>query len=253
MAKHNCAICGAEVGLMSGQKLADGNYICRKVCRKKTLKYFDCVPATLDDVTSHIAQVEKGTKIWSELLLPLKKSKNKDEKLKQLGTGDLYVSPSTGLVALVETRYKFIVFGKSEFACVYRLADLVQYDFEEETVKNSEGKEEKKEFCRMFFHNTAGLYSFRFEISNSMEFKSLEKYFDTLFGIQKTLGNSINNAKKQWAAIKDVAGAVKAAATGAEDVEEKAAAAAESLGTYLEGDRTELIAKADAALAKVQY
>ena len=81
MAKHNCAICGAEVGLMSGQKLADGNYICRKVCRKKTLKYFDCVPATLDDVTSHIAQVEKGTKIWNELLLPLKKSKNKDEKL----------------------------------------------------------------------------------------------------------------------------------------------------------------------------
>ena len=28
---------------------------------------------------------------------------------------------------------------------------------------------------------------------------------------------------------------------------------AESLGTYLEGDRTELVAKADAALAKVQY
>ena len=40
MAKHNCAICGAEVGLMSGQKLADGNYICRKVCRKKTMKLF---------------------------------------------------------------------------------------------------------------------------------------------------------------------------------------------------------------------
>lgn len=30
MAKHNCAICGAEIGLMSSQKLADGNYICRK-------------------------------------------------------------------------------------------------------------------------------------------------------------------------------------------------------------------------------
>ena len=116
MAKHNCAICGAEVGLMSGQKLADGNYICRKVCIKKTLKYFDCIPATLDDVTAHIAQVEKGTKIWNELLLPLKKSKNKDEKLKQLGTGNLYVSPSTGLVALVETNYKFIIFGKTQRA-----------------------------------------------------------------------------------------------------------------------------------------
>ena len=105
----------------------------------------------------------------------------------------------------------------------------------------------------MFFHNTAGLYTFRFEISNSLEFKSLEKYFDTLFGIQKTLGNSINNAKKQWEAIKDAAGAVKAAATGAEDVEEKAQAAAESLGTYLEGDRTKLIEIADIALSHVQY
>ena len=38
MAKHNCAICGAEVGLLSEQKLADGNYICRKVCSKKTFK-----------------------------------------------------------------------------------------------------------------------------------------------------------------------------------------------------------------------
>ena len=79
MAKHNCAICGAEVGLVSEQKLVDGNFICRKVCKKKTLKIFDCVHATLDDVTSHIAQVEKGTKIWYELLLPLKKSKNKEK------------------------------------------------------------------------------------------------------------------------------------------------------------------------------
>ena len=252
MAKNTCAICGAEVNLFTGQQLADKTHICRKVCAKKCLKNFDFVPATLDEVKSHIEQVEKGTKIWNQIFVPLQKTKVKEEKLKRFGA-PLYVSPSTGLMALVETRYKFIVFGKSQLACVYRIADLASYEYEEESVKNSEGKIEKKEFCRMFFHNTAGLYSFRFEISNSLEFKSLEKYFDTLFGIQKTLGNSINNAKKQWAAIKDVAGAVKAAASGDENVEEKAAAAAESLGTYLEGDRTELIAKADAALAGVQY
>ena len=40
MAKHTCAICGAEVNLMSGQKLADGNYICRKNCGKKCFKVF---------------------------------------------------------------------------------------------------------------------------------------------------------------------------------------------------------------------
>ena len=66
------------------------------------------------------------------------------------------LSPSTGLVALVETRYKFIVFGKSEFACVYRLADLVQYDYDEEVVKNSEGKEEKKSFRFIVARMTPG-------------------------------------------------------------------------------------------------
>jgi len=251
MAKNTCAICGAEVNLFTGQQLADKTHICRKVCAKKCLKLFDFVPATIDEVKSHMEQVEKGTKAWNQIFIPLQKTKVKEEKLKRFGA-NIYVSPSTGLMALVETRYKFIVFGKSQLACVYRIADLASYEYEEESVKNSEGKIEKKEFCHMFFNNTAGLYDFRFEISNSLEFKSIEKYFDTMFGIQKTLGNSINNAKKQMAAIKDIAGAVKAAATGAEDLEEKAATAAESLGNYLEGDRTELIAKADAALAKVQ-
>ena len=252
MAKNTCAICGAEVNVFTGQALADKTHICRKVCAKKCLKNFDFIPATLDEVKSHIEQVEKGTKIWNQIFIPLQKTKVKEEKLKRFGS-PLYVSPSTGLMALVETRYKFIVFGKSQFACVYKIADLASYELEQEKVKNSEGKEQTKNYCRLFFHNTSGLYNFRFEVSGEMEYKSLANYFDKLFGIEKTLGNSINNAKKQWAAIKDIAGAVKAAATGAEDVEEKAKDAAESLGTYLAGDRTELIAKADAALAQVQY
>ena len=251
MAKNTCAICAAEVNVFTGQQLADKTYICRKVCAKICLRAFDFIPANLDEVKSHIEQVEKGTKAWNQIFIPLQKTKVKEEKLKRFGA-DIYVSPSTGLMALVETRYKFIIFGKSQLACVYRIADLASYEYEEEKIKNSEGKEETKHFCHLFFHNTSGLYDFRVALSGNMEFNKLEKYFDTLFGIQKTLGNSINNAKKQWNAIKDVAGAVKAAATGAEDVEEKAKDAAESLGKYLAGDRTELIAKADAALAKVQ-
>ena len=205
-------------------------------------------------MVSHIDQVEFGTKAWNQIIVPLTKTKVKEEKLKRFGkNGELYVSPSTGLVALTENRYKIFIFGKTTLACVYRLADLYGYDYESEEVKNSDGKVETRHFCVLMFNNTPGLYQVRLEIRSSREFDDMAKYFDTQFGIQKTLGNSINNAKKQLAAIKDVAGAVKAAATGAEDVEEKAAAAAESLGTYLEGDRTELIAKADAALAKVQY
>lgn len=250
MAKHNCAICGTEIGLLTEQKLADGNYICRKVCSKKTFKVFDKVAATLGDVNAHIDQIEKGTRIWNELLLPLKKSKNKDEKLKQLGVGDplLYVSPSTGLVALVETRYKFFIFGKSEHVCVYRLADLVSYEYEDELVKNSEGKLDKKEYCAMVFQNTAGLHSFRLEMSNSKDYESTAKYFDTLFGIQRTLGNSFNNAKRQLDAIKAAAGAVKAGINGTLD-EAQTMDAMNKVGAYLQGDRTQWIAKADAALA----
>ena len=253
MAKHNCAICGAEVGLMSEQKLADGNYICRKVCSKKTFKNFDKVSATLGDVTAHIEQIEKGTRIWNELLLPLKNAKNKDAKLKCFGVGGplLYVSPSTGLVALVETRYKIFIFGKTELACVYRLADLVEYDYEEEKVQNAEGKMETKEYCAMMFKDTAGMYGFRLAVSGKKEYESIAKYFDTLFGIQKTLGNSFKNAKRQLDAIKSVADTVKAAAAGNLD-EAQAAGTVDALDTYVHGDRTELIAKADAALAKFQ-
>ena len=250
MAKHNCAICGAEVGLLSEQKLADGNYICRKVCSKKTFKIFDKVEATLGDVTNHLEQIEKGTRIWNELLLPLMKAKNKEEKLKAFGVGGplLYVSPSTGLVALVETRYKFFIFGKSQIACVYRLADLIQYNYEEEEVKTSEGKTETKEYCSMMFKDTVGMYGFRLEISNSKSYESMAKYFDTLFGIQKTLGNSIQNAKRQMNAIKAFAGAVKAAKDGTLD-EAQTENTMGALDASIYGDRSQWIAKADKALA----
>lgn len=250
MAKHNCAICGKEVGLTSGQKLADGNYICRKECGKKTFRMFDKVSASLGMVTAHIEQIEKGTKIWNELLLPLKKSKDKSEKLKSLGVGDplLYVSPSTGLVALVETRYKFMVFGKTEHACVYRLADLVRYEYEDEQVSGQDGKTEKKEYCFLVFKDTMGMSDFRLEVSGKKEYESISEYFDTLFGIQKTLGNSLKNAKRQIDAIKSAAGAVKAAVNGTLD-EEQAASTVEAVDAYVMGDRSEWIAKADAALA----
>jgi len=251
MAKHNCAICGAEVGLLSEQKLADGNYICRKVCAKKCLKIFNKVEATLDSVNSHIAQIDFGTKAWQQIFVPLTKTKVKEEKLKRFGkNGELYVSPSTGLIALTENRYKIFIFGKTTLACVYRLADLYGYDYESEEVKNSEGKTETKHFCNLLFHNTPGLYVVRLEIRNVHEFNDMTKYFDTLFGIQKTLGNIKNTWKQQMGAIKAVAGAVKAVKDGTID-ETVAANTVDALDVAQYGDRTEWIAKADAALATV--
>lgn len=252
MAKHNCAICGAEVGLLAQQKLADGNYICRKVCAKKCLKLFDFIPASLDQVNSHIEQVEFGTKVWNQIFVPLKGTKNKDEKLRGLGQYDsLIVSPSTGLVALTQDDYKFFIFGKTTRACVFRVADLYFYDYETEVSKDSEGKEITKHFAHLIFNNTAGLFDFRLPVSSENDFEELEKYFNNLFGIQKTLRNSINNAKRQIDAIKAVAGAVKSVATGEND-EAKGAAAVEALDASVYGDRTEWIKKADAALATIK-
>ena len=250
MAKHTCAICGAEVGLISEQKLADGNYICRKVCVKKCMKLFNKVEATLDSVNSHIEQVEFGTKAWNQIFVPLTKTKVKAEKLKRFGkNGELYVSPSTGLVALTENRYKIFIFGKSTIACVYRLADLYGYDYDSETVKNSEGKEETKHYCVLTFNNTPGLYEVRLEV-RTREYEDMEKYFNTQFGIQKTLRNIGNTFKQQMNAAKAMAGAVKAVKDGTLD-EAQAEATADALNAAQYGDRTEWIAKADAALAKV--
>ena len=205
MAKHNCAICGAEVGLVSKQKLADGNYICRKVCAKKCLKIFDKVNATLDSVNAHIEQVEYGTKVWNQIFVPLKKAKKKEEKLKQFGTnGALFVSPSTGLVAVTENRYKIFIFGKTTLACVYRLADLYGYEYESEEVKTSDGKKETKHYCVLNFINTPGMSPVRMQIRHPNEFETMSKYFDTQFGIQKTLGNIKNTWKNQINAAKSV-------------------------------------------------
>ena len=252
MAKHTCAICGADVGLLSEQKLADGNFICRKVCAKKGFKALDLVSADLDTVKAHHAQVEFGTKVWNQIFEPLKKTKNKEEKLKSLGRGEyIYVSPSTGLIAYPDIRYKIFIFGKSTYACVYRIADLYGYEYEEETTKNSEGKEETKSYCRLLFHNTAGLYSFRIGVSGKKDYDDVCKYFDTMFGIQKTLGNMVNNFKSQMNAAKSIAETIKAAKDGTLDE----AQAGETVGTLdaaVYGDRTEWIAKADAALASVK-
>ena len=79
----------------------------------------------------------------------------------------------------------------------------------------------------------------------------MEKYFNTKFGIQKTLRNSINNAKRQINAVKSVVEAVKSAASGENDAE-KGVAAIEALDANFHGDRTEWIRKADEALAKVK-
>ena len=245
---NTCAICGATINVFQSQKLADGNYLCRKVCCKKALtKYFDFVHATLPEYQTHTAQVERGTKIWEQLFVPRLKTKDKAEKLERHHQ-PMIVAPGLGLAALLETRYKFMNFGKSEHACVFRLDDLVGYQTEKES-KIVDGKEQAEYFIHYAFRNTPGLSDFRVRYAGASECQAAEKYFNKLFGIQKTLGNSLNNSKRQMDAIKGIASAVSAAARGDDTVEAKAGAAFDALDAAVYGDRTELTARADAALA----
>lgn len=244
---NTCSICGAKINVFQAQKLADGNEICRKNCRAKGFRAFDYVHATLPQVTAHLAQVETGTKLWAQYFVPKMKEKDKAKKLRRFGSG-LYVAEDLGLMAFTQVDYTFFIFGKSTRACVYRIADLIGYDMEEIEEKTSNGTQ-KKTVARLSFTKTEGMYEFLLPTNGGKEFENLRKYFDTLFGIQKTLGNAMNNWNKQADAMKSVASGLKAVISGAENVEEKAAEAAGALDAAIYGDRTELIWKADAALS----
>lgn len=106
---NKCAICGAEINLFQTQKLADGNCICRKTCRKKGFKTYDYVHANLYGVQAHLAQVERGTKLWEHYFVPRKKIKDKTKKLKRFGS-PLYVAEDIGLMAYIQNDYKFMMF-----------------------------------------------------------------------------------------------------------------------------------------------
>ena len=246
---NKCAICGAEINLFQTQKLADKNCICRKTCRKKGFKTFDYVHADLYGVKAYLAQVDRGTKLWNYYFVPRIKTKDKTQKLKRFGS-PVYVAEDLGLMAYIQNDYKFIIFGKTTRACVYRIADLRAYNYEERIENNSgDSKPQKKSFVRMAFINTEGMSEISVEMNNIKAFQKLQKYFDTLFGVQKTLGNASNIWKAQAAAIKSAAAGVSAAIRGDTDASEKVGGAIESLDAAIYGDRTELIRRADEALA----
>jgi hypothetical protein len=247
MANHNCAICGASVNLFKQQKLADGNYICRKTCRAKGFKQMDYVNATLDQVKAHLKQVEYGTKLWKHYFTPRQKTNDKSQKLIRISSS-LYIARDIGLMALVDRRYKVFVFGKTEHACVYRIADLHEYSYEVEEKRSSDGKAETLHYVHLFFGNVEGLSDFKVKLSSKVFCEAAIKTFDELFGIQKTVGNIKNTWKRQVNAIKDVAAGVEAVASKSDGAAEKAAEAVDSLNTMVYGDRSEWIAKADAAL-----
>lgn len=248
---QTCAICGAEINLLQQQKLADGNFICRKTCRAKGMKLFDYVSASLPQVQEHLAQVELGTKLWQTYFEPMLKAP-KDQRPVNYCRGDLYILPSKGLVAVIENRYKFLIFGKSTIASVYRLGDLYEYDYREEQSTNSEGKVETKSYVRFIFRNVEGMSSFELEIFGQKSYEDMVKFLDKQFGIQKSLFNIGNNVKREINAVKSVIDAVQAAKNDDAGVQEKAEDAFDAMNAAKYGDRTGLWKLADEAIAAVK-
>lgn len=244
---NKCAICGAEVNVLQAQKLADGNCICRKNCRSKGMKIFDYVHADLNQVQAHLAQVERGTKLWEHYFVPKLKEKNKEKKLHNF-TGNIYIAADIGLMAVTQVDYKFMLFGKSTRACVYRIADLRNYEYEEEEKKTSNGTETKRQMY-VSFANTEGMYEFRERLRSTGDYRAFVEYFNKLFGIEKTWSNAKNTWKQQINAVKGVASGMKAVMSGADDAVEKAAAAGDAIDKAVLGDRDDLIRRANEALS----
>ena len=247
MANQKCAICGAEINLLQQQKLVDGSYICRKVCQKRGMKDFDYIHANLDEVEAHIKQVEDGTKIYEKLFIP-RKNKQVGQKPETLGNTTIAIAEDIGLMAKIENRYKFFIFGKTSIACVYRIADLYGYELEQEEKVNSEGKKETINYTHFYFWDTDGMADFRLRLRSH---NGAEKYFNKLFGIQKTIGNIKNTWKNQINAAKAMGSAAKSVISGSDDVEAKAEEAGQALDRMQFGDRTEWIAKAEKALSEL--
>lgn len=246
---NTCAICGAEVNLIKGQKLADGNYICRKNCRSKCMKLFDCVHADLNQVQAHIAQVEKGTKLYEHYFVEQKKERSKDKNNKLHNFwGKILVAPDIGLMAIIQVNYKFMFFGKSTRACVYRIADLCDYEYEEEKKTTSKGIETVRSMY-ISFVNAEGMFDCRIPLGSVTAYKDFMQYFNKLFKIEKTFKNAKNNLKSHINAVKSTDAGVKAMMSGADNAEEKVATAAKAIDAAVLGDRTELERRADEALA----
>ncbi|MBO4636957.1 MAG: hypothetical protein J5685_07405 [Clostridiales bacterium] len=240
---QKCAICGDDINLVQQLKLRDGNFICRGKCKKLGFKTFDYQHMALDDVKAHFAQVEKGTKIWTELMAP---DKAKRKSMKRIGS-PVYVAENLGLMAFVETNYKFFLFGKTEKACVYRIADLFEYKLDKST-KIVDGKPQNDYVIQYSFSNTPGMADFDVKTTGDASYKSAKKYYDTLFGIQDTLGNFANKSKAQFEALKAAADVAKAMKDGG-DVDSSAENAAAALTKVLKGDRQKWIDLASKSLA----
>lgn len=251
MAKKNCEICGAEIGLLKQVQLLGGSYICRE-CLKKTNPLFDNRLNTLDDYKAHMIQLERSKKLDDAYFI-----KNKDAS--SFCAGKVRINAKAGLISFHGSRGGFMMFGNTELPVVFRIADIRQYEMLTETSRSSDGKQVDTHFLHILFVGTPGMHEIKMQMSRS-DYNGIDKKLNECFGGRGLVGgimSEVNKTKSRVAFAKDVVSTlrdsnVKDALTGKGELD---AEAAQGLVTAVDDafyvDRRELVERADAAIKAV--
>lgn len=251
MAKKNCAICGAEIGLLKQVQLADQTYIC-KDCLKKTSPHFDNRLNTLTDYKDHMVQLERSKKLDDAYF-----NKNKDAV--SFCTGKVRINEKAGLITFHGSRGGFMMFGATELPVVYRLADIKKYELLTETSTGSDGKPVENCFLHIWFVGVSGMREIKMAMSRG-DYNKIAGKLNQVFeghGIVGGIVSDINKTKSRVAFAKDLASTlkeanVKDALTGKGELDMDAAQnIVNAVDDAFYVDRRALVEKADAAIKAV--
>lgn len=251
MAKKNCEICGAEIGLLKQVQLADRTFICRE-CLKKTSPFFDNRLNTLTDYQDHMVQLERSKKLDDAYFI-----KNKDAS--SFCAGKVRINEKAGLITFHGSKGGFLMFGNTELPIVYRIADIKQYELLTERSRGSDGKEIENNFLHIFFVATAGVREIKMQMSRN-EYNGIDRKLSQCFGGHGLIGgiiSDVNKTKSQINFAKNLASTlkeanVKDALTGKGELNTEAAQGIVSaVDDAFYVDRRELVERADAAIAAV--
>ena len=248
MAKKNCCICGAEIGLMKQVQLADRELICRD-CVKKTSPFFVPLERTTYDYKEHMKQLENGKKLYDAYFVG-------NKTVEKFLSKRVLVDKNTGLICITERRGKIVIWGGTPFYTVFRIADLDICEGETRFEKGTDGKNVEKFDVHFTFRNVLGLYDIRIP-SSKAAYDSMMKCLDKILG--RTGIGSIkagfkkNQADVQTAAV--IADSLKNMMAnkegGAEAMRADAAEIADAMENSFYNGREELVALADAAIKNV--
>lgn len=251
MAKKNCEICGAEIGLLKQVQLAGGSYICKE-CLKKTNPLFDNRLNTLNDYKEHLIQLERSKKLDDAYF-----QKNKDSV--SYCSGKVRINENAGLITFHGSRGGFMMFGNTELPVVFRIADIKDYELLTEQSRGSDGKPVETYFLHMFFVGTPGLHEIKMQMSQS-DYNKIARKLSECFGGHGLIGgivSDVNKTKNRVAFAKDLMSTlkeanVKDALTGKGELNTEAAQGiVNAVDDAFYVERRELVERADAAIKAV--